>query len=120
MTNETKLLLALGDAHEFIVALMQAASTDVLNLLDGPVGERVETTMREALNEAYANDYTIEDHLDDCVECDGPECPGCTHPGNCVDCEYQYDTPVDPVCMDCATAIVPCSKCSNQGNTNDE
>lgn len=22
---------------------------------------------------------------------EGPECPGCTHPGDCEDCEYQYD-----------------------------
>ncbi len=29
-----------------------------------------------------------------------PECPGCTHPGNCEDCEYQYDTDLCPTTYD--------------------
>ena len=46
----------------------------------------------------------VADSVDDAVEVEalddyaGPECPGCTNPGNCDDCEYEYDTAVDPVC----------------------
>ena len=50
---------------------------------------------------------SVADSVDDAVEFDSfshlddYEGPGCTNPGNCEDCddcEYQYDTDVDPVC----------------------
>ena len=45
---------------------------------------------------ADSTDLAVEfDRLDDYV---GPECPGCTEPGNCDDCEYEEDPAVDPVC----------------------
>jgi hypothetical protein len=46
----------------------------------------------------------IADSVDDAIELDDlddysvPECPGCTEPGNCDDCEYTSDPDVDPVC----------------------
>ena len=47
---------------------------------------------------ADSTDDAVEfSHLDDY---EGPECPGCTNPDNCDDCEYTDDPDVDPVCED--------------------
>jgi len=90
MTNETTPREALIEATEFICSLLRRSqngvhSTIILLNVEGP-------QLAVALLEVIARTES-----DDCDECDGPECPGCTHPGNCVDCEYP-----------------------NEGNTNDE
>jgi len=73
-----------------IETCMESATTSLYEFWCSPAGA--------ADFEGYKEETILNDsfsHLDDY---EGPECPGCTEPGNCDDCEYERDLDVDPVC----------------------
>jgi len=37
--------------------------------------------------QTICNEIGDQNNLDD--DCENPDCPGCTNPGNCEDCEYD-------------------------------
>ena len=72
----------------------------VTNLESGRTGIAIMSDL-DALNGIQGILDAVADAALDCIDIDeGPDCPGCTNPGECDDCEYGDDPDVDPVCQD--------------------
>ena len=87
MTIDTRLL---EEQRELIGKLVD-------NLCNGRTGIAIKRDLSTLIGIQGILDRIADDI--DPVEADGaPDCPGCTAPGNCEDCEYVDDPHVDPVC----------------------